>query len=280
MQGYSTAEASSKFGSGMDGVRLIASTYGVSSLDVLLSMTLGAWAFVCYVVAFAMFAVKRRSVCRTYRAISAAGVPTARKMSRLTFVSFVVAFLAMVAASSLFSAGMGVAYELFSSERGGDGLSARDWAFVVCFGVGNFLYITNPMFQSIVQLVWDMVLALTEAFQKWTASTKKLKEPTASHLSQGRRLCALVEQVEGTLSPFLLFGYTYFLVAGVMYTFGGCDVLYVSRGRLSAAFLAVGFFLYASACCFALWIVSDVGNGLKRAKVNGLPGVGKPIIRP
>ncbi len=264
-------ELSRKFGMGLDSVRTIALLFGISTLDVVILMATGSWAFLCYLVGFATFVVKRRSICQLYADISASGIRTQRKEKNLVLLTLALEVVMVVLGSCLFSAAVLCLYQKVASDGT---VTYQDWLFAVSYGAANLLYITNPMFQSMIELSWDVLLAMTEAFLRWTASSgnlvagrKHFRNRLASHVNLGRRLCVLVEQVEDTLAPFFLFDYVYFLIAGVAYTFGGFDILYNgSKSSTSAILLECGFFLYASACFYLLWLVSHVGDGLKRAK--------------
>ncbi len=271
LQVQSMLEFYRKFGSGLAGVKLVASAYGLSTLDVIILMALCSWACLCFLVGFATFVAKRRPICKLYKDISVCGIKTVRKETSL--VTFIVGIETMmgIIGSCLFSASTFCAYQ----EIAGSGkLKLQDWVFIVSIGPANLLYITNPMFQGMVEVPWDTMLAMTEAFQKWTsalgstcAKRKLVKEELAQHVSLGRRLCSLVQQTEDTLAPFFLFDYAYFLIAGVMYTFGGFDIIFHgSKASTPAFLLSAGLFLYASQCFFLLWTVSWKGSGLQRAK--------------
>ncbi len=267
--------AAAEFGSPF-AFKQVSKALDIAFEDALLSLVVFFLGLVSTVLYFVLFIVKKDEIGRFYadsysfkNSMGSCPLTKELRMKGGVFWWFVLRLMVGLLAGSCYSYNV---YMILCNLRGERGeMTFLDWCFTVSFGASiSLTSLDNMLIGSGIMVCLDTTTMMTDILEKWRSNveesiaTKDKDYGMRRHLEFGRAFCRLAERSAKLASPFVVVTYVYFLIGGVLYTYGAlavlCDPVHTSK------VIAAGNGVIAAAFYVSILSLSMTGNALTRKK--------------
>ncbi len=270
---YILTEYYFSYGFGAEGYSNMAKYLNISLFAVILIHTILSGTAMLSLIGFALLVAKRKIVCAIYKdifdiskEIEEEGIPAVKSSifsKPVTLAWFASGPAFILTGSILYTWGTLKGYQKVTEPLNIP--SWRNWLLAVAVFLYTTFNICNPMVASISIVSMDVLSNTADCLNGLANAIIETNCISLHTLNIGLDICKMAQDINTKMASLYLFMFSYFLLGGLVYTYGGLDIVFANPSVLSIL-LSIAFMCFASVWFSFMCMLSAAGNDLRNAK--------------